>query len=43
VFLAHILRFSTLRNIRSSPEVRRFAREASQGIHSKSPWIDLSM
>jgi hypothetical protein len=40
---SHSIRFSTLRNIRSSPEVRRFAREASQGIHSKSPSIDLPM
>jgi hypothetical protein len=43
VILVHFFRFSTLRNIRSSPQVRRFAREASQGIHSKSPSIDLSM
>jgi hypothetical protein len=43
VILVHFFRFSTLRNIRSSPEVRQFAREASQGIHSKSPSIDLPM
>jgi hypothetical protein len=43
VTLVHLFRFSTLRNIRSSPEVRRFAREASQGIHSKSLSIDLPM
>jgi hypothetical protein len=43
VILVHFFRFSTLQNIRSSPEVHRFAREASQGIHSKSPSIDLPM